>query len=267
MQVVKKVLAYLISIYVLAIAGLYIFQERLIFQAIPLPRDYIFTFPHPFLERTYVSSDGNPLNTLFFQAKGESKGLLFYCHGNRRNLKTWGRFAPIFTELGYDVLMWDYRGFGKTPGKPTEENIFKDANFLYEEVLKEYSEEQIVLYGRSLGSGVATFLAANKSPKKLILETPYVHIADIPWKHVPIAPFDLLIKHPFRTDRYIKEVRCPIHIFHGTEDELVPYESSLELAKLLGKNPEELIVTIEGGKHRGLDKFSIYHEKLTIFLQ
>lgn len=257
---------YLIPLYVVVLIGLYFFQEKIIFQATSLSDNFKFHFDQDFVEEFVEVEDGTQINTLYFPSQGKSKGLLFYCHGNRRNLKTWGRFADEFTRHGYDVFMWDYRGFGKTKGSPSERVIFKDASFLYSRMLTKYAADSVVVYGRSLGSGVATYLAAQVTPKKLILETPYLHMADVGYKHFPLIPYNWLIKHPFRTDQYITNVDCPIHIFHGTDDELVPYESSLDIARLLNQNPDDLITTIEEGTHRGLQRFPMYQQSLSELL-
>lgn len=253
---------YLIPFYILVVLGLYLFQDKIIFQANALSSDFRFHFDDEFTEEFITAEDGTEINTLFFPSDGPSKGLVFYCHGNRRNLKTWGRFVKDFTKHGYDVFLWDYRGFGKTKGKPSEENIFSDGLLLYNQMLTKYGADNTVLYGRSLGSGVAAYLASVIDPKQLILETPYFHMADVGYRHFPLIPYNWLIKHPFRTDRYITKVNSPIHLFHGTEDELIPYSSSTDLAKLLNLNPSEVITTIEGGEHRGLHRFDLYQKKL-----
>lgn len=260
-------LKWVLGFYLVVLLLLYLFQDKIIFQATTLPPDFKFNFQQQFEENTYTSPEGVKINTLFFPVEGESKGLIFYCHGNRRNIKTWGRFVKSFTKNGYDVFMWDYRGFGKSEGKPSEDNIFSDAEFLYDKMSEKYPENKIIVYGRSLGTGVATKLSAGHSPKKLLLETPYYSMADVGKKQFPFLPYSLLIKHPFRTDRYILKVKCPIHIFHGTDDELVPYESSLDLARVLNREPTELIITLEGGGHRGLDRFDEYQIRLSELLE
>jgi uncharacterized protein len=267
MKALIFILKWLVGFYLVALLLLYVFQDKIIFQATTLPQDFEFNFNQKFVEQNIETKDGTVLNTLFFPAKGKAKGLIFYCHGNRRNLKVWGRFADSFTKNGYDVFMWDYRGFGKSEGKPSESNIFKDSAHLYELMRQKYPENRIILYGRSLGTGVATKLAAENSPKMLLLETPYVSMADVGKKRLPIIPYNLLISHPFRTDQYIGKVKCPITIFHGTADELVPYQSSIDLAKILKQTPQKLIVKLENGQHRGLEQFNLYQQRLKELLQ
>ncbi|MCR9062524.1 MAG: lysophospholipase [Cytophagales bacterium] len=256
-----KFLKSILLAYLLLLGGLYLVQDWVIFRASPLPNNYEFSFDQPFQEEFKKTPDGTQINTLFFPAQGVSKGLVFNNHGNRRNLSRWGRTAKEFTKHGYDVFFYDYRGFGKTEGKPSEENIHKDAAFLYEHMKNQYSEDSIIIYGRSLGTGVASKLASENDPKMLILETPYFNMADVGYMHLPVFPYNWLIKHSFRTDEWIGQVNAPIYIFHGTEDQLVPYESSEKLVKLLKSSNSELI-TLEGGGHRGLNRFEEYQQKM-----
>lgn len=258
----KKALLVFAGIYLSILLVLYLGQDWVIFRADPLPEHYTFEFEQQFVEKTYVNNEGVPISTLFFPADGPSKGLVFNNHGNRRNISRWGRTAEEFTKRGYDVFFYDYRGFGKTPGTPSEKNIFNDSEFLYQQMKKRYPEEKIVMYGRSLGTGVATRLASKFRPKMLILETPYFHMAHVGKLHIPIFPYDFLIKHPFRSDLFIQEVECPVYLIHGTDDELVPYESSELLLRNAQKAATKDLLTINGGHHRGLSRFEAYQSKL-----
>ncbi len=262
----KKILLGLAALYTVLLLLLYFNQEAIIFRAAPLPQNYHFSFDQPFREEFIASHDGVLIHTLFFPAKGRSKGLVFNNHGNRRNLSRWGNTANQFTDLGYDVFFYDYRGFGKTKGVPSEKDILQDADHLYKLMKTRYPEKKMVIYGRSLGTGVATYLAAKHNPRLLILETPYYNLADLGYSHLPVFPYQFLIRHAFRTDQWIEKVRCQIHIFHGTEDELVPYESSEKLVAKVGKPTKDILTTLEGGGHRGLHRFNEYQQKMRSLL-
>ena len=112
--------------------ALYFFQDNIIFQHKKLTQDYIFKFDpdpkqEPFQEYFIQTDDGETLNALLFKTKLRSKGLILYFHGNADNLQRWGKYSVDFTRLGYDILMMDYRGYGKSTGKPTERDLYKDA--------------------------------------------------------------------------------------------------------------------------------------------
>nr|MCU0325318.1 lysophospholipase [Spirosomataceae bacterium] len=116
----------------------------------------------------------------------------FYIHGNAHNLSRWGKHAHEFTNRGYEVLMYDFREFGKSNGRLTEANLISDAQYIYDSLKTKYPENKIILYGRSLGTGVAVRLASTNSPKQLILETPYYSLPEVGWSHAPILPYNLL---------------------------------------------------------------------------
>ena len=124
--------------------------------------------------------------------------------------------------------------------------------------MQRYSEDAIILYGRSLGTGIASFVAHKNKPKSLILETPYYSIEDVAQQRFPIFPVSKLLRYKFSTNEFIKSVNCPIFIFHGTEDKVVPYASGL---KLKGKRPSNKItfISLKGGGHNNLMQYDAYN--------
>src|SRR5690606_15976768 len=122
-------------------------------------------------EEMYIKmEDGIPLHGLLFKTKA-SRGLIFYLHGNAGSLSSWGEVAKSYTDLHYDVFILDYRGYGKSGGfVNSEQQIFQDVQTAYNEIMKQYPEEKIVVLGYSIGTGPASKLAANNHPKLLILQ-------------------------------------------------------------------------------------------------
>ncbi|MCB0803948.1 MAG: alpha/beta fold hydrolase [Flavobacteriales bacterium] len=233
----------------------YFLQEKLIFSPIKLPIDYVYPFQSEFEERFYEVEPGIRLNALLFKVKNP-KGLIFYIHGNGDNLRYWGDFAHYFTHFEYDVFMYDFRSFGKSNGYIRgERNLQKDAKFLYHELIKEYGEENMVIYGFSIGTGIASRLASKNNPKLLILEAPYYNFIDLVKYHKAYLPADLISKYHFRTNRYLPLVKCPITIFHGTEDRKVPYSSGEKLRDL---NPKLHFVPVAGATHSDLQLMDVF---------
>lgn len=253
----------LISIYLLACLVLYIWQEKIIFLPEKLPENHSFRFQsawiQDFEEQMLICQDRGEVNLLWFKAK-KTKGVIVYCHGNAGNMQRWANMVDDFVQFDYDVILWDYRTYGKSSGRLNEENILADGQLVYEFAKKHFAESQIVVYGRSLGTGVATYLAASNSPSQLMLETPFYNLKDVAGFHFPYFPYSVLLKYEFNTDEWIKEVRCPICIFHGTYDRTVPYQSGVKLKPLL-KSQDEFI-TIEAGDHHDLNTFLLYEEKI-----
>ncbi|MCD8529233.1 MAG: alpha/beta hydrolase [Chitinophagales bacterium] len=153
-------------------------------------------------------------------------------------------------------MLIDYRGFGKSTGKRTERNIEADCQIAYKYLKRFYAENQIIIYGCSIGSGFAAHLAASNYPKKLILDSPYYSMYHLAKMYLPFLPIASLLKYPLRTDQFIRTVKCPIYIIHGTDDKLIPYRHALKLSQL---NTRATLIRIKGGGHNNLPNFSEYH--------
>lgn len=146
------------------------------------------------------------------------------------------------------------------------ETLYADAQAVYNKALENYPETKIVVYGRSLGTGLAVKLAADNHPSRLVLETPYLNMIDVGFYHFPFIPIRWLLRFPFRSDHYIPGVRCPIRIFHGTRDRVVPYNSGLKLYELISIEAQHEMVTIPRGRHSDLSAHALFREKMHDFL-
>lgn len=258
-----KILLYIIITIPAVLIGLgiavYIFQEHLIFHPEKLSDKYNYVFDVPFEEINYQTEDGNTINALLFKAENP-KGVVYYHHGNAGSLESWGTRAIDFTSRGYDVLMYDYRGYGKSTGEiKNEKMLYGDALMIYKKILYDYKERDIVLYGISLGSGIAAELGRYNHPGKLVLETPYYNFYDVAKFHYPYLPNSILLHYKFRTDKFLPKVENRIYLFHGTEDETIPYNSSERLEKL---SDNITLFTIQDGSHNNLSTFPDYHKHL-----
>jgi uncharacterized protein len=267
MKNLRKVFIYLIITYILLVVLATVFQEKFIFRNTQIDPTYRYQFKEDFEELWFTPEPAVKLNALYFKTDSlKRKGLVLYFHGNADDLRRWGKYAQDFTQNNYDVLMIDYRQFGKSTGEMSEKSFHTDARYVYDWAKERFAENEIVIYGRSLGTGVATRLASEANPKMLMLETPYFNLADVGMSYLPIIPYDWMLKYHFRTDLCIGKVSCPIHLFHGTKDEVVPYQSSIKLATLLNKKPADILTTIPAGKHKNLGEFPLYHQVLDSLL-
>lgn len=260
-----------------AICGAYyLLQEKILFHPVKLDENYQFPFKATFTEHNLVTIDNAKINMVWFKANSFSnisdnssnnspKGVIVYCHGNADNIDRWGQIVEKLLPLGYDILIFDYRGFGKSTGKISEKALFADTQMVYDFAKKHYSENQIIIYGRSLGTGLATHLATINHAKHLILETPYYSILELSQRYAEWLPTSLILQYHIRTDLNIVKVPCPITIFHGTADEVVPYDSGIKLKPLL-KNGDEFI-TVPNGMHGDLELYAQYQEGITRILQ
>lgn len=248
---------------------LYVNQERKIFQQKPLPKDFKFFSNYPFKEVYLSAGDGATLHGLHYHVPG-SRGVVLYFHGRGRNLSTEGnRVAKDFASRGQDVFIVDYRGFGKSRGELAFSSILSDANLFYDYLRKTYGEEEITLYGRSLGTGIATYLASLRKPARLVLEAPYYSLQDAAANAFPLFPRFLIpyiLKYPIRTDLWIQRVKCPIHIIHGTKDRVIGYDASARLHRLIQHRTHAQLTLIQGGTHSTVHYHPAYQSTLdTIF--
>ncbi len=261
MDFALQVVFYLFLVYVLISVLLYYLQDYLLFKPEKLPEDFQYYYENQDVEEYNVlTPDGANINGLHFKTP-KPKGVVLYLKGNSKSIKGWGKFAVDFTRHQFDVVMLDYRGFGKSTGKFKQEVIKRDLQFVYDKIKERVDEKYIILYGRSLGSGFATKLASTNSPKLLILDAPYYSLKNVTKRYAPFMPLSLILKYPIPTYKWLKYVKCPIHIIHGTEDQLIPFKSSIKLSKV---NPRlTRLWSVIGGGHKNLNTFESYHKMLS----
>ena len=250
-----------VIIYIVISIAIYYLQDYLLFKPEKLPKDFQFNYENQEIEEHNLETrDGAVINGLLFKPKGESRGIVLYLKGNSKSIKGWGKFAVDFTRHGYNVLMVDYRGFGKSTGHRSQKAIKRDLQEVYNKIKERTKESRIILYGRSLGSGFAAKLASMNNPRMLILDAPYYSLTKVTKRYMPFMPLSLLIKYPLPTYKWLKYVQCPIHIIHGTNDKLIPFKTSLKLSKI---NPKlTKLYTVIGGGHKNLNNFESYHQML-----
>ncbi len=244
---------------------IYFLQEKLIFLPTQLPQEYQYSFSANFEEVFLETDDGARLNALHFHVKNP-KGLILYFHGNAGDLSRWGEIALFFVDKGYDVLIMDYRTYGKSTGKLGEKPLYQDAQLWYEHAKKQYDESNIKVYGRSLGGTFATHVAAKNNPHQLILETPFYGLEEVAKERFPFLPVGSLLKYRFPTYSFINEVKCPITIIHGTEDSVVPFDSGKRLFESISSQKKSF-VAIKDGDHNDLINFQEYHKVIDKTLQ
>jgi hypothetical protein len=253
----KRMMAFLVSIIVIAIVLLglaYLFQEKLIFFPEKLDSGYEFSFPAPFTERNFKISERITINALHFKTR-DPGGVILYFHGNAGSMRSWCGIAADFLAFHYDFLIIDYRGYGKSTGKISEQALYHDAQAVYDSLKKEYAENEIIVFGRSIGTGIAAWLASHNDPAKLILESPYYSLPDLARHYYSWLPGRLL-RYQFPNHRYLENVKCQVHIIHGSDDEIIPVNASYRLAEKL--KPGDEMVIVEGGRHNDLGMFGEY---------
>jgi pimeloyl-ACP methyl ester carboxylesterase len=240
------------------------FQEYLLLhpKAVSTSLSYNFQIPHKELLLPVTEKDS--LSIVQFQTSIPRKGLILFFHGNRENITRYVRYAKALTQKGYDVWMTDYPGFGKTTGAFTEARVYQDARLLYQLAGKHFSCDSIIIYGKSLGTGIAAELASRFCCKRLILETPYCSIPQLAGHYFPFYPTKRMSRYQFPVYEYLSGVKAPVTIFHGTRDEVIPYSHALRLKKQL-KN-QDIFITVQEAKHSNLLEFVYFNQMLKSYL-
>jgi uncharacterized protein len=238
--------------------------EQQLFPGSKLENDFQFKFPGSFSELNIETNDGYKLNGLLFKAK-RPKGLIFYLHGSNDALDIWGKIAPVYTGLNYDLFILDYRGYGKSESKViSESQLYIDVQAAYDKLKATYLESKIIVIGQSVGTGPAAMLTAHNNPKKLILQAPYYSLPD--WIHNVVKDVDTSnMKYQFRTYDYLQKTKASVTIFHGDSDDAIYCGSSQKLS-LFFKQGDKLFI-LKGEGHNDFTKNKDYLEKLKEILK
>ncbi|MCH2193081.1 alpha/beta fold hydrolase [Kordia sp.] len=261
MKFIKRIVISLIALYLLIIFMLLAFQEKIIFHSETLPQDHVFTSSLAFEEIYLKASDDAVLHGLHYKQENP-KGVLLYFHGNARTLEYWGEWAEqLSSKYKYDVVIMDYRGYGKSMGKRSHQMMLEDALLFYDYAKTKFSEEEITIFGRSLGGAFATHTAIKRNAKLLLLESTFTSVYEIGKKRFWFLPLKWLLKYPFQNIQNIQKISMPTYMIHGTSDVVVPYEHGQELYKKSGSDTKKFY-TIENGEHNNLISFPEYFKAL-----
>jgi uncharacterized protein len=234
-------------------------QESLMFYPEKLPANYQFNFNNEFEELYFNVEKQTRIHGLLFRTK-ESKGLIFYLHGNGGAVNSWGEIAGVYLQNQYDFFILDYRGYGKSEGKISSEKQFlSDIQFVYDSLKKKYEEQKITIIGYSIGTGPAAYLASANHPRQLILKAPYYNLPDLAKQYLSVVPA-FAVRYKFDTNNYLTGVKCPVYIFHGDQDEIINTGSSYKLKKSF--KPADSLYILHGQAHNGINYNPVYQQKL-----
>lgn len=211
--------------------------------------------------------DDETLCAWYIPAKNAAFTLLF-CHGNGGNITHRLDSINIFNALALNCLIFDYRGYGDSSGKPTEKGVYIDAQTAYQWLIdeKKLSPEDIIIFGRSLGGCIAAHLAGNVEANGLIMESCFTSYADIGHNYYPYMPVRLFARYSFSSVDYIKKVHCPVLFIHSRSDDIVPFELGRRLYAAANE-PKEFF-EISGNHNEGfLDSGLVYRQGLENWLR
>ena len=238
MDLLYKIILAILVIYLAVNAYMYLFQRSLLYlpaKEMMEPRHYGL---YKMQEVTLTTKDGVNITAWYAPAQHNAHTML-YLHGNAGNLGDRTEKITDFLDQGFGMLVISWRGFGTSGGSPTEEGLYNDARaglkFLKD---NDISLKKTILYGESLGSGVAVQMATEVKPKALVLEAPYTSIADRAANLYPYLPVRLLLKDKFDSLSKIKNVNTPLLVFHGYLDDVMPIGHSRRLMEAASEPKE-----------------------------
>lgn len=236
--------------YLLLIAYVYAKQGSMLY----FPTKEIEATPHniglEYQELTLHTKDGLDISAWYIPADN-ARGFLLFCHGNAGNISHRLDSIRIFHDLGLGVLIFDYRGYGKSRGSPDEEGTYLDAEAAWDYLVNilHVKPEKIVLFGRSLGSAVAAEVALRKQASALIIESGFTSVPDLGSKFFPHLPVRFLSRYRYESISKVGRIKIPKLFIHSPEDEIVPYEQGVKLFERACEPKEFLRIT--GGHNDG----------------
>jgi len=215
--------------------------------------------PHRYAELT-LSNEGEYIKVIVLHP-GQERAIIYFGGNAEAVVYTASDFERLFA--GYTVYLFNYRGYGGSSGQPTEQGVFSDALVLYNQICANHSS--ISAIGRSLGSGVAAYLASARDIHRLVLVTPYDSILRVAQRRFPIYPLKLLLLDHYNTISRVKAIKAPTLVIMAEHDRVIPHKSSL---RLVAAFPVEQITanTIKDADHNTLSEFPEYCEQLQRFM-
>lgn len=257
-----SVLAAIGAVYAAAIGWLWLRQEQLLFEPEPLPADEPICRDADTRE-FFVDVPGARLSVAQLRREN-ARGVFFFLHGNSGNLKKWFVDLDAFRQANFDVVMFDYRGFGKSSGQiESEEQLRADVHAVFEHIAPMYKGQRVVVAGQSLGTGLAAGLsahlaAAGRAPQLTLLVSPYCSMRTLASELYPWVPSQVL-RYPLHTLEHAAQLMGPVMLIHGDRDELIPIHHSERLCSV---NPAAQLLRVTGAGHGDVHQYPSVRQAL-----
>ncbi len=252
MRPLFTLLQLLVGIYVLLAAVLYLMQNKMVFLAnmpgrtlTATPQDAGFDYQ----DVSITTSSGIRLHGWFIPAE-QAKATVLFLHGNAGNISHRLDSIDILRELGLNTFIIDYSGYGQSEGKPSEQGTYLDAQAAWEYLVntRGIAPDNIVIFGRSLGGAVASWLAAKTTPGAVILESCFTSALDMAHRLYPFLPVRLVIRLKYRVKDNVEQLSSPLLVVHSRQDEIIPFDMGQAVFAAAPEPKEMLVLT---GNHNG----------------
>ncbi|MFP4055547.1 MAG: alpha/beta hydrolase [Candidatus Brocadiia bacterium] len=254
------------ALYLSLVAAVWFLQDRLVYFPSRLVAQTPDRVGLAYEEVALHTADGVELAAWFVPAQ-DARGVALFCHGNAGNISDRLDTLGVLHRVRLSALLFDYRGYGESQGRPSEEGTYRDAEAAWRYLVERrmVSPHQIVVFGRSLGGAVATWLAREQTPRALVLESAFTSVPDIARKHYWFLPVELVCRFEYDTLDHLGGVRCPVLIVHSAEDELVPESHGRRLFQA-APGPKRFL-EITGSHNEGFrETGQVYIDGLDAFL-
>ncbi len=247
------VLQLVVGAYVLFVIFLFFTQSSLVYYP-NIPTRSLVATPDSigiaYESVTISANDGIKLHGWYIRAQ-QSDGVLLFLHGNAGNISHRLDSIKIFNELGFDIFIFDYRGYGKSEGKPSEEGTYRDADAAWTYLTQQRNvvPQDIVIFGRSLGASIASYLASRHTPRALIIESAFTSVPDLAAQLYPLVPVRWIARLQYNTKTFLQAVKIPVLVIHSRDDEIIPFEHAERLFS--NANDPKQLLTLRGGHNDG----------------
>lgn len=264
-----RILGLVAIIYLALVAVLYLFQERMVFLPgigggmLGTPADVSITFDEVWLD----TADGERLHAWWLPHPAARATVLF-SHGNAGNISHRIESLQIFHELGLNVLIYDYRGYGNSSGRPSEEGTYRDVQAAWDWLVNDagFAPDEVFLFGRSLGGAVAAWLATQVDAAGLILESSFTSVPELGAEVYWWLPVKLLARLQYDTRARLGESDGPVLVVHSPDDEIVSFSHARQLLDAGGERAE--LLELSGGHNTGfLEARPVYMQGLDAFIR
>ena len=258
-----------VGVYIIFAVYLFIFQSRYVYYpklVLPILAADPSYIGLPFENISFETSDGVKLSGWFIP-KENSRGVLLFCHGNAGNIGHRLESIQLFNRLGLEIFIFDYRGYGESEGKPTEKGTYQDAEAAWRYIVKErqVDPDKVLVFGRSLGGGIASWLASRYTPGALILESTFTSLTDIAAARYWFMPIKLLMRLKYDTAEHLRKVNCPVLIVHSHDDEEIPFTHGQRLFEIASE-PKEFLETTGTHNEGFITSGVIYEDRIDSFI-
>ena len=266
LKTIKSIILMLLSGLALINAWFYFLQPSMLFypyqQLDAIPSDWGMDYENV----NITTADNVRIHGWYLPAKNATKVLLFF-HGNGGNISHRGESLQIFHQLGLNVFIIDYRGYGLSEGELSEQGIYRDAMAAWQHLLERgFKQSDIIIFGRSLGGAVATQLAGNVKPAALILESSFSSVRDMASRVLPLISHLVYLRFRFNSESRIKKIAVPVLVLHSPDDEIIPFELGQKV--FASANAPKYFYELTGGHNDGFIKsMPAYQQMLKVFIE